>query len=42
MKISSDPYDLERFFAAPVYLDMRVRVQQDWQRHEQMLDRLGF
>ena len=34
--------DLERFFAANVYLDIRVRVQPDWQRHEQMLDRLGF
>ncbi len=34
--------DLERFFAAPVYLDLRVRVERDWQRREQLLDRLGF
>jgi GTP-binding protein Era len=34
--------DLERFFAAPVYLDLRVRIERDWQRREQLLDRLGF
>ena len=33
--------DLERFFGAPVYLDMRVRVEKDWQRREASLDRLG-
>lgn len=34
--------DLERFLAAPVYLDLRVRIERDWQRREQLLDRLGF
>ncbi len=34
--------DLERFFGAPVYLDMRVRVEKDWQRRESSLDRLGL
>lgn len=34
--------DLERFFAAAVYLDLRVRIERDWQRREQLLDRLGF
>ena len=34
--------DLERFFAAPVYLDLRVRIERDWQRRDQLLDRLGF
>ncbi len=34
--------ELERRFAAPVYLDLRVRVEPDWQRREALLDRLGF
>ena len=34
--------DLERFFGSSVYLDIRVRVEEDWQRREQTLDRLGF
>jgi len=34
--------DLERLFGASVYLDLRVKVESDWQRHEQSLDRLGF
>lgn len=34
--------DLERFFGGPVYLDIHVRVEDDWQRREAMLDRLGF
>jgi GTP-binding protein Era len=34
--------DLESFFAAPVYLDLRVKVEKDWQRNESTLDRLGF
>jgi len=34
--------ELERLFAAPVYLDLRVRVEKDWQRRDQTLDRLGF
>lgn len=34
--------DLERLFAARVYLDLRVKVEKDWQRRDQLLDRLGF
>lgn len=34
--------ELERFFGSPVYLDIRVRVEEDWQRRDQTLDRLGF
>ncbi len=34
--------DLERFFGAPVYLEMRVRVEKDWQKREASLDRLGL
>jgi GTP-binding protein Era len=34
--------DLERFFGSPVYLDIRVKVEDDWQRRDQALDRLGF
>ncbi len=34
--------DLEALFGAKVFLDVRVRVEKDWQRREQSLDRLGF
>jgi GTP-binding protein Era len=34
--------DLERLFGAPVYIELRVKVEKDWQRREHMLDRLGF
>ena len=34
--------DLERLFGTSVYLDLRVKVERDWQRREHMLDRLGF
>ncbi|MFO7701288.1 MAG: GTPase Era [Acidimicrobiia bacterium] len=34
--------DLERVFATKVFLDLRVRVEKDWQRRDDMLDRLGF
>jgi GTP-binding protein Era len=34
--------EMERRFAAPVYLDLRVRVEPDWQRRDLLLDRLGF
>jgi GTP-binding protein Era len=34
--------DLERFFGSPVFLDIRVKVEDDWQRSDQTLDRLGF
>jgi GTP-binding protein Era len=34
--------ELESLFGADVYLELRVRVERDWQRREQLLDRLGF
>ncbi len=34
--------ELETLFAASVYLDLRVKVERDWQRRDQLLDRLGF
>lgn len=34
--------DLEALFGASVYLDLRVKVEKDWQRRETTLDRLGF
>lgn len=34
--------DLEALFGASVYLDLRVKVEKDWQRREGTLDRLGF
>lgn len=34
--------ELERFFGSPVYLDIRVKIEEDWQRRDQTLDRLGF
>ncbi len=34
--------DLERLFGGSVYLDIRVKVEEDWQRRDQLLDRLGF
>ncbi len=34
--------DLERLFGAPVFLDLRVKVEKDWQRRDHALDRLGF
>jgi len=34
--------ELERLFGAKVFLDLRVRVEKDWQRSDEMLDRLGF
>ena len=34
--------ELEAFFAARVYVDIRVKVEKDWQRRDQLLDRLGF
>lgn len=35
-------HDLERLFGSGVYLDLRVKVEADWQRREGSLDRLGF
>ena len=34
--------DLERLFGAKVFLDLRVKVEKDWQRRDASLDRLGF
>ncbi len=34
--------DLEALFGATVFLDLRVRVEKDWQHRDQVLDRLGF
>lgn len=34
--------DLERIFGTKVFLDLRVRVEKDWQRKDEMLDRFGF
>jgi len=34
--------DLEKLFGAPVFVELRVKVEKDWQRREQTLDRLGF
>jgi GTP-binding protein Era len=34
--------ELETLFGARVYLDLRVKVEKDWQRRDQLLDRLGF
>ncbi len=34
--------ELELLFGAECYVDLRVRVERDWQRREQGLDRLGF
>ncbi|MCH7668098.1 MAG: GTPase Era [Acidobacteria bacterium] len=34
--------DLERMFGAKVFLDLRVKVEPDWQRKDASLDRLGF
>ena len=35
-------YDLERLFGSKVFLDLTVKVEKDWQRTDEMLDRLGF
>jgi GTP-binding protein Era len=34
--------ELERLFGTQVFLDLRVRVEKDWQRRDDTLDRLGF
>lgn len=34
--------ELERLFGTKVFLDLRVRVERDWQRTDELLDRLGF
>ena len=34
--------DLERIFGTRVFLELRVRVEKDWQSSDEMLDRFGF
>jgi GTPase len=34
--------DLEAFFDARIYLDLRVKVQSDWREDDRLLDRLGM
>jgi GTPase len=34
--------DIETLFGRHVFLDLRVKVEKDWQRRPQSLDRLGF
>ena len=34
--------ELESLFGVPVFLDLRVKVEKDWQRRESTLDRMGF
>lgn len=34
--------EIEALLGARVYLDLRVKVEKDWQRNPQLLDRLGF
>ena len=33
--------ELERFFDARVFLDLRVKVRADWREDDRMLDQLG-
>jgi len=35
-------HELERFFGARVFLDLRVKVRADWREDERMLDELGL
>jgi GTP-binding protein Era len=34
--------ELESIFGVPVFLELRVRVEKDWQRRPELLDRLGI
>ena len=34
--------DLEHMFGTKVFLEIRVKVEKDWQRSDDLLDRLGF
>ncbi|MEN8234334.1 MAG: GTPase Era [Actinomycetota bacterium] len=34
--------ELERIFGVKVFLDLRVKIEKDWQRKDSTLDRLGF
>ncbi|MBA2425512.1 MAG: GTPase Era [Actinobacteria bacterium] len=35
-------HEIEALFGCPVFIDLRVRVEKDWQRHLYALERLGF
>jgi GTP-binding protein Era len=35
-------HHLARLFGTPVYLDLRVKVEKDWQRDPKKLEKLGF
>jgi GTP-binding protein Era len=35
-------HEIEALLGTNVYLDLRVKVEKDWQRQPQLLDRLGF
>ncbi len=35
-------HDLERFFDAHVFLDLRVKVESEWRENDRMLDQLGM
>ena len=35
-------YDLEKFFAAKVFLELFVRVRKDWVHNEKMLKEFGY
>ncbi|HEY3380493.1 MAG TPA: GTPase Era [Vicinamibacterales bacterium] len=35
-------HDLEAFFEARVYLDLRVKVQSEWRENDRLLDQLGM
>ena len=34
--------ELESLFGVPVFLDLRAKVEKDWQRRDETLDRMGF
>ena len=34
--------EIEAILGAPVFLDLRVKVEKGWQNEPQLLDRLGF
>ena len=34
--------ELEAIFGTKVFIDLRVKVEKDWQHHPELLDRLGF
>ena len=34
--------EIEALLGTPVFLELRVKVEKDWQDQPQLLDRLGF